>query len=35
MAYGAVLMRDELSALKKATKAVNKQKSRKRKYVQN
>jgi len=33
MVYGAVLIRDELSALKKATKAANKQKLRKRKYV--
>jgi len=35
MAHGAVLIRDELSALKKATEAANKQKARKRKYIQN
>lgn len=35
MAHGAALIRDELSALRKATKAANNKKTRKRKYVQN
>jgi hypothetical protein len=35
MAYSAALIYNELSALKKATNTINKQKLYKRKYVQN
>lgn len=35
MVHSAVLVRDELSALQRATEAANKRQRRKRKYVQN
>ena len=35
IAHSAALIRDELSALRSATKAANNKKTRKRKYVQN
>lgn len=35
IAYSAALIRDELSAIYRATKAANNKKTRKRKYVQN
>ena len=35
MAHSVALISDELSTLRKATKAINNKKTRKRKYVQN